>query len=177
MLVDQTGEGAMKALTLWQPWASAILCGLKNYETRSWSTKHRGPLAIHASKGVPTQVARDPVYKNLYQEVMDKMGELFDFDGPSLPTSCIVTTCLVDDCISTNVTAACQPIYYAADLRWGNYSPNRFAWKLSGVFRGLEPVACSGTQGLWNVPEDVVIKIGRQIMDQLDRNAALKHGS
>jgi len=162
----------MKALTLWQPWASAILCGLKNYETRSWSTKHRGPLAIHASKGVPTQVARDPVYKNLYQEVMDKMGELFDFDGPSLPTSCIVTTCLVDDCISTD-----DVVDKDKELRWGNYSPNRFAWKLSGVFREFKPITCSGTQGLWNVPEDIVIKIGRQIMDQLDRNAALKHGS
>jgi activating signal cointegrator 1 len=41
----------MKALTLLQPWASLVAAGLKTIETRSWSTRYRGPLAIHASKG------------------------------------------------------------------------------------------------------------------------------
>lgn len=40
----------MKAITLWQPWASLLACGAKKYETRSWSTKYRGPIAIHAGK-------------------------------------------------------------------------------------------------------------------------------
>lgn len=40
----------MKALTLWQPWATLIAIGAKTIETRSWSTNHRGPLAIHAAK-------------------------------------------------------------------------------------------------------------------------------
>ena len=40
----------MKAITLWQPWASLLACGAKRYETRSWSTSYRGPIAIHAGK-------------------------------------------------------------------------------------------------------------------------------
>jgi len=36
----------MKAITLCQPWASAIAVGLKVYETRSWKTSYRGPLAV-----------------------------------------------------------------------------------------------------------------------------------
>lgn len=40
----------MKAITIWQPWASAIAHGLKGIETRSWGTKYRGLLAIHAAK-------------------------------------------------------------------------------------------------------------------------------
>jgi hypothetical protein len=40
----------VKALTLWQPWASLVALGVKSIETRSWSTSYRGPLAIHASK-------------------------------------------------------------------------------------------------------------------------------
>jgi len=43
----------MKALTLWQPWASLIAVGAKRIETRSWSTKYRGPLAIHAAARKP----------------------------------------------------------------------------------------------------------------------------
>lgn len=38
----------MRAITLWQPWASLIAIGAKTIETRSWSTAYRGPLAIHA---------------------------------------------------------------------------------------------------------------------------------
>lgn len=38
----------MKALTLHQPWASLVALGVKTIETRSWATKHRGPIAIHA---------------------------------------------------------------------------------------------------------------------------------
>jgi len=43
----------MKAITLWQPWASLIACGAKKYETRSWYTNYRGKIAIHASKKKP----------------------------------------------------------------------------------------------------------------------------
>lgn len=43
----------MKALTIRQPWASLIAHGVKTIETRSWSTKYRGPLAIHAGKARP----------------------------------------------------------------------------------------------------------------------------
>lgn len=41
----------MKALSLKQPWAEAILFLGKDIENRVWSTHHRGPLVIHCSKG------------------------------------------------------------------------------------------------------------------------------
>jgi hypothetical protein len=37
----------MKVLTILEPWASLIVCGAK-IETRSWATKYRGSIAIHA---------------------------------------------------------------------------------------------------------------------------------
>jgi len=43
----------VRALTVRQPWASLIACGVKTIETRSWSTKYRGPLLIHAGKATP----------------------------------------------------------------------------------------------------------------------------
>ena len=39
----------MKALSIRQPWASAIADGIKQVEIRTWSTEHRGDLLIHAS--------------------------------------------------------------------------------------------------------------------------------
>lgn len=43
----------MRALTIRQPWASLIAAGVKTLETRSWSTRYRGPLLIHAGKHRP----------------------------------------------------------------------------------------------------------------------------
>jgi ASCH domain len=40
----------MKALSVCQPWAWAIVTGLKTVENRSRPTRHRGPLLIHASR-------------------------------------------------------------------------------------------------------------------------------
>lgn len=40
----------MKALTIVQPYAHLIATGEKRVENRTWYTKHRGPLAIHAGK-------------------------------------------------------------------------------------------------------------------------------
>lgn len=40
------------ALSIRQPWAWAILHAGKDIENRSWSTSFRGPVAIHAGKGM-----------------------------------------------------------------------------------------------------------------------------
>ena len=42
--------GAMKALTMTQPWATLVALGENTIETRSWSTSYRGPLAIHSAR-------------------------------------------------------------------------------------------------------------------------------
>ncbi len=39
----------MKALSIKQPWAHAILHAGKDIENRTWRTTYRGPLLIHAS--------------------------------------------------------------------------------------------------------------------------------
>lgn len=38
----------MKAITIKQPWAWAVIFGGKDIENRSWVTHYRGPLLIHA---------------------------------------------------------------------------------------------------------------------------------
>jgi hypothetical protein len=38
----------MRALTIWQPYASRIIGGTKTVENRDWVTAYRGPLLIHA---------------------------------------------------------------------------------------------------------------------------------
>jgi len=40
----------MKAILIRQPWAWLIVHGYKDVENRTWSTKYRGPILIHAGK-------------------------------------------------------------------------------------------------------------------------------
>src|SRR5437660_9074532 len=47
-----------KALTIRQPWAELILRGRKPFELRSWKTKYRGPLVIHAAMKIDAEDAR-----------------------------------------------------------------------------------------------------------------------
>jgi len=47
----------IKALSLKEPWASKILNGEKTIETRTWKTKHRGPLLLCCSQKPKSQIS------------------------------------------------------------------------------------------------------------------------
>jgi len=40
----------MKILSIRQPWAALIVSGAKDVENRTWPTRYRGPLLVHAAK-------------------------------------------------------------------------------------------------------------------------------
>lgn len=52
----------LKALSVRQPWTWSILHLMKPVENRSWSTNYRGPVALHAAKGM----TEDEWYDGLY---------------------------------------------------------------------------------------------------------------
>lgn len=50
----------MKAISLWQPWASLIACGAKSFETRHWAPPREligQTIAIHAAKKIDKDAA------------------------------------------------------------------------------------------------------------------------
>ena len=49
----------MKALSIRQPWAWLIVNGHKDIENRSWPTRFRGTVLIHAAKGMTTAEYND----------------------------------------------------------------------------------------------------------------------
>jgi hypothetical protein len=46
----------MKALSVRQPWAWAIIYALKNVENRGWPIHYRGDILIHAAKILITHI-------------------------------------------------------------------------------------------------------------------------
>ena len=143
----------MKALTLTQPWATAVARGVKSIETRSWATGYRGWLAIHAAKGWEVddrQFALEEAYAHL---------GLFP---EQYPRACIVAIAkLVKVLPVEDVDAS------AVEELFGNFDPGRFAWFLEDVTAIPLPVNCRGAQGLWNLPADVLAECKRQVFGEV----------
>lgn len=142
----------MKALTLTQPWATLVAMGAKTIETRSWTTKHRGLLAIHAGKSSP-QVYRHLPTEWPFEEAL--AGEL------ALPRGCIIA---VANLVSISGTGWAtrrieQGKHAPHEAAFGDYGPRRFAWFLESVMRLKVPLPCVGRQLLWDVPDDVEARI------------------
>lgn len=140
----------MKALTLWQPWASAIACGLKQVETRHWPTRYRGPLAIAATKTTPKPY--DGFFETLDRNEAAAFAKIGIVTQADLPRSAIVCTCELYDCIE--MTAAFIDQLCGEEKEWGIYQVGRFAWLLRDVRPLPAPpphVACGRTLWEWRV--------------------------
>jgi len=131
----------IKALTLWQPWASAIALGLKKYETRHWATNHRGALAIHASAKPMTATHR---------ALAEKYG-MCDVPGGCdfLPLGAVVVICNLKGCIQ--MTQKFIDDQSQMELAFGDWAPGRFAWELEILNVLTAPLPVCGHQGLWNL--------------------------
>ena len=55
----------MKVITIKQPFATLIAEGLKEYEFRTWKTKFRGDILIHAGKGIDKKAMKRYEHLNL----------------------------------------------------------------------------------------------------------------
>jgi len=69
----------LKTLSIKEPWASLIMFHGKDVENRSWSTGHRGPLLIHASRSVdlePDRTSKHNCYQNDWENLRYSLAAL-----------------------------------------------------------------------------------------------------
>ncbi len=132
----------MRALTLSQPWAELVALGVKQFETRSWSTPYRGTLVIHAARkgsgGVTTAK-------------LNEMADAWGFDRRVDYGAAIAVCELVD---VRRVEDVYDDLSFM-ERRFGDYSPGRYAWQLADVRRFLLPIPARGALGLWTPPIEV----------------------
>lgn len=123
----------MKALSIKNPWATLIVNGLKEYEFRSWQTKYRGKIYIHASKSFKKEeVMKFSIYNFKYIN-----GAII---GEATLTDCIkVTPEFILKLERVN------PLVYKKN----NYN-SLYAWKLEDIKMYKEPIYVKGSLGLWN---------------------------
>ena len=183
----------MKALTIRQPHAQLIALEVKRYETRSWPTKYRGPLLIHAGKKKPRA---------------GFVGEYrIDGGGMARPSGCrtcrdprwplplgaVVAVCDLVDCLPMHefsrdaepggfvhcYNSIAGPTLWRStkfddgsvadgasitdQLPYGGWSEGRWAWALDNVRVLDKPVPCRGQQRLWTPGEETINQINKQL--------------
>jgi hypothetical protein len=132
----------MKALSLWQPWASLVALGEKRYETRSWSTPYSGLLLIHAAKKRDAESLALVYDDEAYREAL---GHASPYD---LPYGAILSVHRLVGCHRVEVVREALSLEEKA---FGNYTDGRFAWELEFVARLEPPIPCKGRQQLFEV--------------------------
>lgn len=141
----------MKALTLWQPWASLIAIGEKRVETRVWTTKYRGDLAIHAAAKMPPAWLGASRHSDVFRaELADVFNvRLNQVDGLArkFPLGCVL--CIVR-MVDIKPTEEVREILCERERIFGNYEEGRYAWFVEMVKRFELPIQAKGNRMLWN---------------------------
>jgi hypothetical protein len=128
------GDHAVKALTVKQPWADNIAHSTKRTENRTWATKYRGLVLIHAG---------------LAEDRTPLPGWAVPFNRPNV-RGAVVALARISDCHFDS--GCCRP--------WGE--PEVYHWALANVSTLPTPVPCKGRLGLWAPPADVVTAVLEQ---------------
>lgn len=133
----------MKTITIKQPFATLIAEGLKEYEFRTWKTKYRGDILIHAGKGIDKKAMKKFEHLNL-----------------EYPSGCIIAKATITDCIyidskMRDLLEKKNSLVYSGvikDQTWQGYG-----FKLENVEK-IQPIEVNGKLSLWDYKIDFYIK-------------------
>ena len=126
----------MKAITIKQPYATLIAEGLKEYEFRTWKTKYRGDILIHAGKGID-------------KKAMERFKDL----NLEYPSGCIIAKATITDCVyveeqlKEKLKKKNDKVYYGIvnkDSNWEGYG-----FKLENIEK-ITPIEIKGKLSLWD---------------------------
>lgn len=156
----------MPALTLHEPWGTAIVEGLKTEETRSWRppfNKVGTPILVHTSqRRVPEDIDGDLR--------MALVGAWQNCWRDKLTYGAVVGEMVIDSFfqvdswgIRRSFTDVGEPYWYpickgqlslgfpeeVPITPWGDYSVGRWIWTLKDVVRYDEPIPARGRQRFW----------------------------
>jgi hypothetical protein len=128
----------MKALTIRQPWAWAILHAGKDIENRNWPTRLRGRIAVHAASSLRRAEYFD--FLEYYGALVGSWGvpDVIVPAHEALSLGAIVGTVEIVDCVSESASP-----WFMGD----------FGFVLRNPVVLPEPIPCKGALGFWEVPK------------------------
>lgn len=126
----------MKVITLKQPFATLVAEGLKEYEFRTWNTKYRGDILIHAGKGIDKEAMKRCEKLNLEYP-----------KGQIIAKATITDSIFVDEKLKKELSKKNPIVYYGIinkDNTWKGYG-----FKLENIEK-ITPIEINGKLSLWD---------------------------
>ena len=125
----------MKVITIKQPFASLIAEGYKEYEFRTWNTKYRGDILIHAGKSID-------------KEAMERFKDY----NLEYPLGCIIAKAILTDSILVddtfvNKVGPTNPLVYKGIIEHKN--KKEYGFKIDNVQK-IKPISVNGKLSLWD---------------------------
>jgi hypothetical protein len=128
--------------------------GAKRIETRSWGTKYRGPLAIHAAKGWPIEFIRlcgaPPFVAALRAGYGPGAADIL-----AAQRGHIIAVVELEEISGAQARLSIAAAFRGALLingherSFGDFSPGRFAWETAFARPLARPIPAKGALGLW----------------------------
>lgn len=163
----------MKALTIYQPWASLIMAGAKPYEFRSWNPRTRGPgyaaligqrIVIHSAtrkierreveaiiatlRAGGGRAAETCLHADKAMPVLEEAMKLTHNIG--LPFGCGLGTAILGEPRSGYDIAEEFGVQSVNDSDRDEHA--NWGWPLTHIEVWGQPIECRGFQGFWNWP-------------------------
>jgi hypothetical protein len=143
----------VKVISVIQPWATLLALNEKGFETRSWATKYRGELAIHASKKIDKMACRQEPFKSVLAK--------HRYDENNLPIGVILAIGFLEKCYKVIgnsddvafIGHGANVIDYVVqgnEYAFGDYTEGRYAWDLQDIKMIKPPIPAKGQLGIWN---------------------------
>lgn len=128
----------MKVLTIKQPWATLIMQGDKRFEFRSWQTKYRGDLLIHAGKGID-------------KEAMKRLAKYLPAE---IPFGKILGKVTLVDCVKMCPEFKEMLLKENPDIYTKSSFQENYGWQVENVKVFNEPIDVKGHLSLWEYEVD-----------------------
>lgn len=170
----------MKVISLLQPWATLVVIGEKKIETRSWNTKFRGPVLIHACKRFGDDL-KEIASSGVFADVLKKHGFLkmrsfsgffteCEFNLPKGEIIGMVDICATErtesiiECKNAGIPLRRNDKYndteWEKEIAFGDYSAGRHAWMLKNPVAFKVKTKTKGSLGLWEYKEPICLICG-----------------
>ncbi|GMH43356.1 hypothetical protein BSKO_11278 [Bryopsis sp. KO-2023] len=143
-------EESEKCLSMHQPWASLLVAGIKRIEGRSWTTKLRGRLWIHATQKVPKREEIDEL-ETFYRTLFEMLGQEVVFPE-HYPSGVLLGSVEVVDCMKAEEVKNWDGL--AETLKLEVLCPMCFLCE--NPRKLVLPQKMRGYQGIWNLPKKTV---------------------
>lgn len=144
----------MKALTIWQPWASLIMAGAKPVEWRGWACPRwivGQRIAIHAG----ARPAKPDEIADIIARINDAETSLIPELARPLLTGVHARSWPLSSVLGTAIIGAPVPAldwvrrHAPGFLDSDRIDHSKFAWPLSQIERFEPPIPARGMQGFW----------------------------